>query len=238
MWDPADAIPSQGAYDCSIVGQLRPALAAGRVSGDLTDLALAGYNAGVAAVLEYGGIPPFPETQAYVPRIRALALTYTAPVEPPSAPGQPGAPAGSFAVAVIAAAESQQGVPYEWGGGGVNGPSGGPPPGFDCSGLVQYAVYQGSGGRITLPRTADAQARVGAQVAAGRGSSIDLTTLAPGDAIAFQNDPSRPGIYTHIAVYVGGGQIVAAPHTGDYVKIQPVTTAYWTRTIWSVRRYG
>jgi len=238
VWDPADAIPSQGAYDCSIVDQLRPALAAGRIHGNLTDLALAGYNAGVGAVLQNGGIPPFPETRAYVPAIRALALTYTAPAGPPSAPGQPGAPAGSFAAAEIAAAEAQLGLPYQWGGGGVAGPSGGPPRGFDCSGLVQFAVYRASAGRITLPRTADQQARVGAQVAQGRGSAIDLAGLAAGDVIAFQNDPAQPGVYSHIAIYVGGGQIVAAPHSGDHVKIQPVTIPYWTSTVWSVRRYG
>lgn len=52
--------------------------------------------------------------------------------------------------------------------------------------------------------------------------------LAPGDVIAFQNDPARPGVYSHIAIYLGGGQILAAPHTGDLVKIQPVTIPYWT----------
>jgi len=56
--------------------------------------------------------------------------------------------------------------------------------------------------------------------------------------IAFQNDPTRPGTYSHIAVYLGGGQIIAAPHTGNVVKIQPVTIPYWTSTTWSVRRYG
>ena len=125
-----------------------------------------------------------------------------------------------------------------YGGGALDGPSGGPPPGFDCSGVVRYAVHQASSGRLTLPRTADTQARTGALAAQGRGSSINLAGLAPGDVIAFQNDPTRPGTYSHIAIYLGGGQIIAAPHTGDVIKIQPVAIPYWTSTTWSVRRYG
>ena len=110
-----------------------------------------------------------------------------------------------------------------YGGGALDGPSGGPPPGFDCSGLVRYAVHQASSGRLTLPRTADDQACTGAPVAQGRGSTINLAALRPGDVIAFQNDPARPGVYSHIAIYLGGGQIIAAPHSGDQVKTQPVT---------------
>ena len=66
-----------------------------------------------------------------------------------SAGGRPAAnlPPG-FPGALIAAAASQLGKPYVWGGGNFNGPTGG---GFDCSGLVLYAAYQASGGRIRLP---------------------------------------------------------------------------------------
>ena len=53
-----------------------------------------------------------------------------------------------FPGALIAAAASQIGKPYVWGGGNFYGPTGG---GFDCSGLVLYAAYQASGGRIRLP---------------------------------------------------------------------------------------
>jgi cell wall-associated NlpC family hydrolase len=59
-----------------------------------------------------------------------------------------------FAGAFIAAAEKEIGLPYVWGGGTYTGPSGigsdGRGPGFDCSGLVMYAAYQASGGKVRL----------------------------------------------------------------------------------------
>ena len=57
---------------------------------------------------------------------------------------------------LIKAAASQLGKPYVWGGGNFNGPTGG---GFDCSGLVLYAAYQASGGRIRLPHYTGDQIR-------------------------------------------------------------------------------
>jgi hypothetical protein len=67
--DPADAIPAAAAYDCS----LRTAVAA--VPGDATSNMLSAYNAGAGAVLKYGGIPPYAETQNYVQEIEADAAT-------------------------------------------------------------------------------------------------------------------------------------------------------------------
>lgn len=193
-FDPADAIMAQGTYDCALAQQVAS------IKGDITQLALAAYNAGPGAVLAAGGIPPVPETQAYVARIMQLAAGYAA------LPA-----AGPFAAAEIAAAKSQLGVPYVWGGGTVAGPSGG---GFDCSGLVLYAVYQGSGGRVTLPRTADQQIHAVQQ--------IPLAALQPGDLVAFK----VPGAATfhHIAIYIGQGMVIQAPETGDVVKISPLNS--------------
>lgn len=46
-----------------------------------------------------------------------------------------------------------------------------------------------------------------------------------GDLLIFANDPTTPGRISHIAMYVGGGKMIEAPHTGDVVKIWPVYTS-------------
>jgi soluble lytic murein transglycosylase-like protein len=101
--------------------------------------------------------------------------------------------------AVVAAAKKYIGVPYVFGG--TN-----PATGLDCSGLVQRA-YKDLG--IELPRIAADQAKVGTAV-------NGLANAKPGDLLAF-NSP-----VDHIAIYVGGGKMIAAPQPGENVKIQDV----------------
>ena len=86
------------------------------------------------------------------------------------------------------------GTPYARGG---NGPSV-----FDCSGFTSY-VYQHAAG-ITLPRTTWDQIKVG--------RAVSLSELKPGDLIF-------PNGCEHVGIYVGNGQMIHAPHTGDVVKI-------------------
>ena len=69
----------------------------------------------------------------------------------------PNLPPG-FVTDFTKAAASRLGKPYVWGGGDFYGPTGG---GFDCSGLVLYAAYQASGGRIRLPHYTGDQIRLG-----------------------------------------------------------------------------
>ncbi|WP_236573216.1 lytic transglycosylase domain-containing protein [Streptomyces sp. GS7] len=71
VWNPADAIPAQGAYMCHLFKEVKG------IPGDPTQLALAAYNAGPGAVLKARGIPRIPETQNYVNRIEALIPKYT-----------------------------------------------------------------------------------------------------------------------------------------------------------------
>jgi peptidoglycan DL-endopeptidase CwlO len=98
--------------------------------------------------------------------------------------------------AVIANAKQYLGVPYVWGGS--------TPSGFDCSGFVSY-VYRSVG--ISLPRTSSAQQNVGTR--------ISLNQLQPGDLV-FKGMPAY-----HVGIYIGGGQYIHAPQTGDVVKIAP-----------------
>jgi cell wall-associated NlpC family hydrolase len=117
-----------------------------------------------------------------------------------------------FAGALIAAAETQLGKPYVWGGGTFTGPSGiasdGRGPGFDCSGLVLYAAYQASGGKLRLPHYS------GAQITYGR--LIAWSDKQAGDLIFF----TTPGSSAphHVAIYLGGDQILQAPRTGQNVR--------------------
>ncbi|MCH5585660.1 C40 family peptidase [Shimazuella sp. AN120528] len=143
-----------------------------------------------------------------------------------------------FGGKIIAAAKRWEGTPYVYGGGGKDGPT--PGGGFDCSSLVLYSVYQASGGKLTLPRVADDQANSKqGQVTVSRmlGASVNFNLLQPGDVIYFDNMPDKPG-YDHVGIYVGNRQMIAAPKTGDVVKVQPLTDSYWQTKSWLVKRYG
>ncbi|MEU5796379.1 NlpC/P60 family protein [Streptomyces sp. NPDC047813] len=114
----------------------------------------------------------------------------------PDLTGLAGAP-GARAAAALAAARSALGRPYVW---GANGPSG-----FDCSGLMQWS-YAHAG--IQLPRTSQEQRFAGRRV--------PLSQARPGDLIVYRSDAS------HVAMYVGHGQVIHAPHPGAAVRYDPV----------------
>ncbi|MFF0026463.1 NlpC/P60 family protein [Streptomyces sp. NPDC004082] len=107
------------------------------------------------------------------------------------------APASGRAAAAVAAARSALGRPYVW---GANGPGG-----FDCSGLMQWSYAQAG---VGLPRTSQAQRYAGRQV--------PLSQAQPGDLVAYRSDAS------HIAMYMGNGQVIHAPYPGAPVRYDPV----------------
>lgn len=79
VWDPADAIPTQGKYMCDLAAQVESYIKSGDIKGGVVELTLASYNAGLGNVLNAGGIPNFPQTIKYVQRILELKAKYEGP---------------------------------------------------------------------------------------------------------------------------------------------------------------
>jgi peptidoglycan DL-endopeptidase CwlO len=113
--------------------------------------------------------------------------------------GGGGNPAG-HAGGVVGIAMRYLGVPYVWGGAS--------PSGFDCSGFSMYVFAQVG---ISLPHNAAMQY--------GMGSPVGRQFLQPGDLVFFNG-------LGHMGIYIGGNQMIHAPHTGDVVKISPLTGWY------------
>ena len=102
---------------------------------------------------------------------------------------------------VVAAALSQVGTPYVWGGAT-------PGQGLDCSGLVQYAYGKAN---VALSHYTVAQESAGRQVS--------LSDLQPGDIIFW----GGVGASYHDAIYIGNGQYVHAPQPGETVKVASIS---------------
>ena len=101
---------------------------------------------------------------------------------------------GSVGVKAVKIAMQYLGVPYVWGGAD-------PLTGFDCSGLTMY-VYAQLGIQLTH--------YTGSQFY--EGTRVPPWALQPGDLVFFNG-------LNHMGIYIGGGQYVHAPHTGDVVKV-------------------
>ena len=112
---------------------------------------------------------------------------------------------------VVAAAESQLGVPYVFGGAS-------PSQGFDCSGLVQWAWRQAG---VSIPRTTEVQWPAL--------THVSLSALEPGDLLFYYNLDSDDQV-DHVVMYVGSGPygtdtVIQAPFTGSTVSYSPIFTS-------------
>jgi cell wall-associated NlpC family hydrolase len=134
-------------------------------------------------------------------RARVAAAQAQAAEPAPASPESPtGAPPSQYG-GVVGVAMQYLGIPYRWGGSS-------PSTGFDCSGFVMY-VFSRVG--VSLPRVVSAQYTVGVPVS--------RSELQPGDIVFFNS-------LGHNGIYIGGGQFIHSPHTGDVVKISSLSGYY------------
>ncbi len=136
------------------------------------------------------------EAAAFAAASHLLGTSAQPPIDLP--PGTP-----PVVVAAIAAARTRLGAPYVWGATG--------PTTFDCSGLTSWAYGQAG---LALPRTSREQWFTGPHPA--------LDALLPGDLLFWATDPVDPGSIHHVAIYLGSGYMIEAPHTGAFVQVTPV----------------
>jgi cell wall-associated NlpC family hydrolase len=186
-------ISQQAALQSSVNGQLAEAvraeqarITAAREADALRQARAEADRAAAAAARARAAVPPRASIRAATDANGGDAGSVSIP--------DPG-PVSAGAAAAIAAAKSQLGVPYRWGGAS-------PGKGFDCSGLVMYAWA--AGGK-SLPHSSRSLFSMSQRISADQ--------LQPGDLV-FGGNPVH-----HVGLYVGNGLMIHAPHTGDVVRI-------------------
>ena len=112
-------------------------------------------------------------------------------------------PGGSGNSAVVAIAQRYLGVPYVYGGAS--------PSGFDCSGLAMYCYAQVG---VSLSHGATDQQHAS--------TPVPISALQPGDLVFFGN----ASYSYHVGIYVGGGSMINAPHTGAVVSYGSISGAW------------
>jgi cell wall-associated NlpC family hydrolase len=175
----------------------------------LVGLARAAHPTGISRAAVVLGLPQLPAARASLAGVPS-ASGFPSAVLPPLVGNGIGAQA-------VALAERFLGVPYVWGGA--------TPSGFDCSGLVMY-VYRFFG--VRLPHYSGYQWYSGPHVPLGQ--------LQPGDVVFFHASANGP---QHEGIYIGAGQFIHAPHTGDVVKVSSLyDTQYALSYVGAVRPYA
>jgi cell wall-associated NlpC family hydrolase len=257
-YDAEDAIATLARLDCNLASELNVDALSQSSGLAVDDLIVAAYYGGAGSTTSYahatGALPPDTQAQAVLAALATFSLdgtdgsggaapaATTTTVPAGSTPG-PLPPSSDLGAAIVAFAQDELGVPYVWGGGDYAGPTnglaGGSVVGFDCSGLALYAVYQASGGAVALPHYTGTQVQMGQQVFVGSGAEALASGLVqPGDLIYFDNvDPTQAG-WDHVGIYVGGGDTIDAPQTGEDVQVDNLATTDWEGVQWDVRRFS
>jgi cell wall-associated NlpC family hydrolase len=180
----------------------------------LVGLARAARPAGVGKATAILGLPQLPAAAASLAGVPGIGLP-GATASTASLPPLAGNGIGTEAVGLV---ERFLGVPYVWGGAS-------PSVGFDCSGLVMY-VYGLLG--VRLPHYSGYQWYSGPRV--------PESELEPGDIVFFHASPNGP---QHEGMYIGDGEFIHAPHTGDVVKVSSLyDPQYALSYVGAVRPYA
>ena len=214
---PAGASPDpQNEYDA--IFTLADVLCALRESnGDLEDT-LSAYDASPASVQQIWALAIDLGMNADgTPGSGSASTSGTAPPTSSSPPASgvsypislpPGPTYVGSGASLVNAAEGELGVPYVWGGVTAH-------VGLDCSGLVVVSMQALGINLLWNFRTSQEQATLGATV------SVD--NLQPGDLLFFiGDDTTGPTPLGHVAIYVGHGEMIQAPETGEVVSFAPV----------------
>jgi peptidoglycan hydrolase CwlO-like protein len=141
-------------------------------------------------------------------RIAASAVDVPAEIPVPEGIGE--VPPNRYGSAVVDVAMQYLGVPYVWGGAS--------PAGFDCSGLVVWAYAQLG---VSVPHYTGSLWQMGTYVSRDQ--------LQAGDLVFFNG-------LGHMGIYIGGGQFIHSPHTGDVVKISSLSDGWYASTYVGARR--
>jgi cell wall-associated NlpC family hydrolase len=160
-----------------------------------------------SACASSGAVPrPFP-----IPGTAAPAAPRSLPSQ---AEDQPAAAVAPDLYALAGTALALRGTPYRNGGAD--------PSGFDCSGFTQYVFGQYG---IGLPRAVHDQFQVG--------TPIDASQLEPGDLIFFAT--TAPDA-SHVGIALGGDQFVHAPSSNGVVRVERLSSTYWSQRFIGARR--
>ncbi|MFG1878041.1 C40 family peptidase [Sphaerisporangium sp. NPDC049003] len=128
------------------------------------------------------------------------------------------APPSDLGAAILAQAQKWNGMAYQYGGGDQNGPSvgtnsnGSGQPGFDCSGLTVWAVYQATNGKVLLPRTAATQFQD------RRWKHVPYDQLQVGDLVFWPGSSGTGSAPSHVGIYAGDQRFFNAPFTGANLR--------------------
>lgn len=216
-FDPADAIPAQGALMCALFSQVRGASLTGRLTrGTIEQNALAGYNAGLGNVFPSGGFPiGITETDAYVPRILALKAKYTAAPGggsvPVSGDWAPPMPAGSYKLTSPFGMRFHP-IDHVWrlhSGQDMGAPSGSQLY-ASCSGQVVSTRFSSGGGNVThIDCGGGIALEYKHQSSFGVVAGAAVKAGAPIGRVGSTGDSTGP--HLHFEVHVGGNPIDPVP---------------------------